>query len=135
MWARFADTLRCPACHGQLALDAFERVTVALDASHRELARQRGVLDARFDQYVEAGVLLCHGCNSMYPIFDGLPILLRYSTPLHREFLLRYGGRTLEPYSAYRFASSEPPSGERAVMNSFSKEWLDYDYDGVIWEM
>jgi len=135
MWARFADMLHCPSCKRQLVLDAFERATVPLEPGHRELARQRGVLDARFDQHIEAGLLLCNGCNTMYPILGGLPILLRYDTQLHHEFLQRYGGRRLEPYSGYRFPSSEPPSGERAVMSSFSREWLDYDYDGVIWEM
>jgi ubiquinone/menaquinone biosynthesis C-methylase UbiE len=61
--------------------------------------------------------------------------MLRYTTPIHAEFLRRHAGRALEPYGGYRFLEMEPMSGERNVMDSFSEEWLAYDYDGVIWEM
>jgi SAM-dependent methyltransferase/uncharacterized protein YbaR (Trm112 family) len=135
MWARFADTLRCPSCKGMLALRAFEQTTLDIAPQLRDLARQRGVLDARFEEKIDAGLLLCAACKAMFPIMDGLPVLLCYTTGIHREFLQRYGGRPLESYAAYRFLEKEPASGERAVMDSFSKEWLDYDYDGVIWEM
>jgi len=102
---------------------------------HEALARELGIFDARFCQYVESGVLLCSACRAMFPIVDGLPILLCYTTPMHSLFRERHSDRDLSPYAAYRFLEGEPASGERAVMDSFSKEWLDYDYDGVIWEM
>jgi SAM-dependent methyltransferase/uncharacterized protein YbaR (Trm112 family) len=135
MWMRFADTLRCPCCRGPLDLDAFERVAVDLPEETQSLARGKGVLDARFNQWVEAGVLLCKPCKGMFPIVDGLPILLCYATPMHAEFLQRHAGNALQRYAEYRFLEREPADGERAVMKSFSREWLDYDYDGVIWEM
>lgn len=135
MWMRFADTLRCPCCRGALALDAFERTTVELPNDAIELARRNGVHDERFDQWIESGVLLCKPCSAMYPIIDGLPILLCYPTPMHAEFVRRHSGSGLQRHASYRFVEREPAEGERAVMNSFSKEWLEYDYDGVIWEM
>lgn len=135
MWTRFVDFLCCPACGGALDLVPFERASPDLTPEFEALAQKRGILEVRFREYVESGLLLCEPCKAMFPVMDGLPILLCYTALLHEQFLQRHAGRDLERYSAYRFLEKEPASGERAVMNSFSKEWLDYDYDGVIWEM
>ena len=127
--------LRCPSCNGQLLLEPLEQRTVVIASHFQELAQKLRLLDERFSQQVESGLLLCKACRIMYPIFDGLPLLLRYTTPLHRRFAERHGGKMLARFASYRFANEEAEAGERAVMASFSREWLDYDYDGVIWEM
>jgi SAM-dependent methyltransferase/uncharacterized protein YbaR (Trm112 family) len=98
------------------------------------LARERGVLDDRFAQRIDSGILLCDQCRVMFPVVDGLPVLLCYTTPFHLRFSEQYKER-LASLAPYGFLNQEPASGERAVMASFSKEWLDYEYDGVIWEM
>lgn len=135
MWMRFADTLRCPCCKGALALDAFEVATAEVPPDTVERARRRGVVDARFNQWVESGALLCTPCRAMFPIVDGLPVLLCYTTPVHAEFTRRHAQEGLARHAAHRFPERAPADGEREVMNSFSREWLDYHYDGVIWEM
>ncbi len=134
MWLRFLDLLRCPICKGVLELRAFEHAECTVTSELEALARERGVLDQRFAHRVDAGVLLCGTCSLMYPIFDGLPVMLCYTTPAHEHFTQRHK-ESLEPLVAFRFPDREPPSGEREVMKSFSKEWLEYEYDGVIWEM
>jgi ubiquinone/menaquinone biosynthesis C-methylase UbiE/uncharacterized protein YbaR (Trm112 family) len=108
---------------------------VALSAEHREVARERGIADEAFGRYVDSGLLVCEPCRAMFPILDGLPVLLTYTTGLHREFRRRHPDVGDVSQSGYRFLEEEPASGERAVMSSFSTEWLDYDYDGVIWEL
>ena len=35
----------------------------------------------------------------------------------------------------YRPPALEPVPGERFVMDSFSSEWIGYNYDGVIWDL
>lgn len=135
MWLRFADMLCCPSCKGGLALEPFECHIVPVESRFEVLARERGVLDERFSRYADSGVLLCAACKAMFPVIDGLPVLLCYENPLQREFVSRYGESRLQPYASYRFPEEQPASGEREVMASFSKEWLDYEYDGVIWEM
>ncbi|MGE5522231.1 MAG: methyltransferase domain-containing protein [Rhodospirillaceae bacterium] len=135
MWLRFADMLRCPCCNGSLELQPFEARTVPVESRFEVLAGQRGVLDERFNRYAESGVLLCEACKVMFPVLDGLPVLLCYDNPLRRQFTSRYGSAQLQSYAGYRFPEERPASGEREVMASFSKEWLDYQYDGVIWEM
>ena len=55
MWFQFTRTLRCPLCAGSLALAIFDETRVAIDDAHAEAARWRGLLDADFTRYVDAG--------------------------------------------------------------------------------
>jgi SAM-dependent methyltransferase/uncharacterized protein YbaR (Trm112 family) len=132
VWVRLADWLRCPECRGKLALRVLEEAAVEVAPELQSALRQRGVEN---DRYVESGLLVCSGCMTMYPIVDGLPILLRYETPMCERFRASRPPREFADLGAHHFPRGVPPAGEQAVMRSFSKEWLDYDYDGVIWEM
>lgn len=134
MWSRLTDSLSCPVCGSELSLDAFVEERADVSDTHRALASERGLLDADFNRYIEAGLLVCSGCKIYYPITHGLPVMVPYTTPIHREFGAKFGDR-LREYSGYRFADSTPVSGEQFVMNSFSTEWLEYEYDGVIWDL
>jgi len=66
---------------------------------------------------------------------QGLPVLLPYSTPFHLEFSNAYQREMSQLPITYKFPNQQPAPSERFVLNSFSKEWLHYDYDGVIWEL
>lgn len=134
MWSRIAEHLSCPICSGGLSLSAFVERRVGVSDAHRALAVERGILDPDFDRYIDAGLLLCSLCNTSFPISHGLPVLVPYTTPLHREFASEFTDR-LTAHPEYRFAQCTPVSGEQFVMNSFSTEWLAYDYDGVIWDL
>jgi SAM-dependent methyltransferase/uncharacterized protein YbaR (Trm112 family) len=134
MWLRFFDALHCPSCKGPLELKAFKQNSRQIEPRFEDLARAHGLYDERFGEYVESGLLLCNACKAKFPILDGLPVLLCYTTPAHAHFGTRHASE-LGAYEAYQFLEKEPASGEREVMASFSREWLDYDYDGVIWEM
>jgi ubiquinone/menaquinone biosynthesis C-methylase UbiE/uncharacterized protein YbaR (Trm112 family) len=135
MWKRFQRILRCPQCAGSLRLHPFSQHDVPLAGDHVARARDCGLLDADFSTYVEAGVLACDRCEVCYPIFNGLPVLLRYTTKLHDEFERRFHDELRRLQRECRFAHREPAPGERFVQDSFSIEWLAYDFDGVIWEM
>jgi SAM-dependent methyltransferase/uncharacterized protein YbaR (Trm112 family) len=135
MWLRLADLLRCPACKGALRLDVFEHTTVSVAPDLAARARDRGILDGRFAERVEAGALLCDMCQAMFPIVDGLPVMLCYRTPMHARLAEQFASRLGILERTHRALDHEPATGERAVMESFSKEWLAYHYDGVIWEM
>jgi SAM-dependent methyltransferase/uncharacterized protein YbaR (Trm112 family) len=134
MWKRFQHMLRCPQCAGRLGLAVFAEQDVALGDAHATLAHACGIAHPEFATYVDYGILTCAACAVRYPIFDGLPVLLPYTTTLHDEFARRYS-LELAAYPAFRFPNREPVDGERFVQSSFSTEWLAYDFDGVIWEM
>jgi len=56
-------------------------------------------------------------------------------TRLHDEFVAEYQREVREFSTTHAFPALPPVSGEEFVMNSFSKEWLDYDYDGIMWDL
>src|SRR5262245_8035410 len=135
MWRRFLDVLRCPLCGAALRLHSFVDERIALSAAHVEQARARGVWRDDFDVYVNAGLLSCEACSVKYPIVRGLPVLLPYATPLHAELAEAGGAEERRAGTGLRFPHGTPVRGEEFVLKSFSREWLDYDYDGVIWEL
>ena len=135
MWKRFIGFLRCPICRSALALEASTEIVVPISADSVRLAEERGLAGPEFNKYVEMGLLCCGGCRSAFPIFRGLPILLPYQTLAHEEFNRRFDRASRTPLDRYRFPSSQPAAGEELVLRSFSREWLNYDYDGVIWEL
>lgn len=99
------------------------------------LARDLNVLDQEFIRYVDTAVLLCHTCRVWFPITRGLPVLLSYTTPVHHEFFGQFQLKLATLGLDYSPPFLHPVKGEHFVLNSFSKEWLEYDYDGVIWDL
>lgn len=128
MWKRFASALRCPLCRGGLKLESFVEETAT--PGGEQAGGAAGEPDS--GAYVVDGQLLCEACRVRYPILRGLPVMLPYTTPLHEEFRQKYAGRL---QSGFNFAARPPAPGEDFVRASFSTEWLNYDYDGVIWEL
>jgi SAM-dependent methyltransferase/uncharacterized protein YbaR (Trm112 family) len=134
MWSRMLNWLACPVCRSPLGLESFEEEYVQLAPEHLSLARQRDLADDEFSRYVTSGALVCAGCRGLYPIIYGLPVLVPYTTPIHKEFGSLFAER-LNKLAQYKFPTSEPVTGEHFVMNSFSSEWIGYNYDGVIWDL
>jgi SAM-dependent methyltransferase/uncharacterized protein YbaR (Trm112 family) len=134
MWMRFVRYLTCAACKGTLRLTAFKEERVQISDEEVLTAKKRGVFDEDFNRFVESGLLVCTHCKTWFPIARGLPVLLPYTTPLHRQFSVEFGDDILRLGPGYHPPDGEPPKGERFVMNSFSQEWQDYHYDGVLWD-
>jgi SAM-dependent methyltransferase/uncharacterized protein YbaR (Trm112 family) len=135
MWARLVKRLCCPFCQNSFELRIFQEARTAIGAEDAALARCQGLFDADFDRYVDAGLLICHLCKTWFPILRGLPVLLPYTTPLHAEFVAQFHRMIAQLSLSYVFPTRRAVPGEQFVLRSFSKEWLDYKYDGVIWEL
>jgi SAM-dependent methyltransferase/uncharacterized protein YbaR (Trm112 family) len=119
MWTSLIPLLRCPVCRGRIAGAGFDR---------REAATEP-------NEWVEAGVLCCRSCKVWYPIVRGVPVLLPYATQVHEAFAREHRGALGAHAAGCSVPVGKPPPGEELVMRSFSIEWLQYDFDGVIWEM
>jgi SAM-dependent methyltransferase len=119
-------------CRGCLDLDPFDEVEIEVEPEHTAAAARLGLGTSEVSTYVDAGQLVCRACRVRFPIERGLPVMLPYATPLHEVFSQRWADRLC---GDLRFASGSPVSGEDFVRASFSTEWLEYDYDGVIWEL
>jgi SAM-dependent methyltransferase/uncharacterized protein YbaR (Trm112 family) len=133
VWKRFAQALRCPICNGGLELRTLSAHSVELSAQALAVMERRGLRAGDCSEYVEAGLLVCPACKLRFPVMHGLPVMLPYITPLHEEFDARFDRAGLA--DGLSFPQHQPAAGEEFVRASFSTEWLEYDYDGVIWEL
>src|SRR5688572_15442356 len=134
MWTRFAERLRCPVSGLPLRLVTFREEHVTLDESQAAAVRRaQGPSDSVPSPYVVAGILLSEA-GWMYPIANGVPILLPYATAIHERFSRDYASE-LRSIGSHRFPQQEPAPGERDVFRSFSEEWREYQYDGVLWDV
>jgi SAM-dependent methyltransferase/uncharacterized protein YbaR (Trm112 family) len=134
MWKRFAKLLRCAVCKGELNVLQLDECRVKISHENIGLAKKRGVLDEDFPQFIETGLLTCADCRTWYPIARGLPVLLPYVTPLHRQFSSEFHNSLFKLGPGYHPPAKVPVTGEQFIMNSFSQEWQDYQYDGVLWD-
>jgi SAM-dependent methyltransferase/uncharacterized protein YbaR (Trm112 family) len=134
MWKRLAKLLCCPDCKGGLDMLPFSERRTAISDNHASLAKKREIFDEDFDQFIEAGILLCAGCKTWFPIARGLPVLLPYPMPLHKQFSGEFQSEILKLGPGYHPPGRKPVTGEQFIMNSFSQEWRDYRYDGVLWD-
>lgn len=132
MWYRIANELRCPLCGGGLRCEVFDDEPAPLTADIRALAAQLDVWSEDFNRSVREGLLLCDACQTWFPITRRVPVLLPYALPLHTAFLQDWNSCIAKLSKSYQFPNVEPMPGERQVLESFSKEWLEYSYDGVL---
>jgi len=105
------EVLACPECQGHLQLEIIEK-----ESSGNILA----------------GLLLCSSCKLMYPIYDSVPRMFPYFLEDYKRFINK-NKEKIKSFSDFSFPSGYAPKGEEFVRHSFSKEWLEYDYSGVIW--
>jgi ubiquinone/menaquinone biosynthesis C-methylase UbiE/uncharacterized protein YbaR (Trm112 family) len=106
-----------------------------LSVEHQNKARERGLLNDEFAVFIDEGLLLCRPCSTWFPVTRGLPILLPYTTQLHKRFFDELEPSFKRVIADYKEPAGPVVPGERLVMQSFSTEWLAYHFDGVIWEM
>ena len=135
MWKRLLPVLRCPICKGSLRLQPLAEHQIDLTSEVRTIAERRGIATQDLTSYVDEGLLLCDPCKLRFPVTHGLPVLLPYTTRLHGEFDTKLAGNPGSASATHRFPEQAPVRGEEFVRESFSTEWLEYDYDGVIWEL
>ena len=133
MWKRFVHTLRCPCCYGELGLVSIKEQKVKLNYEDYQKGEKLGIASSKLDEYVESGMLLCSNCKYWFPILSGLPVLIPYETSIFQEFLEKNKGAIADFAKGFTTPKKAPNPGEGFVLRSFSREWLEYKYDGVIW--
>src|SRR5262249_32386289 len=71
----------------------------------------------------------------VYPLFRGVPILLRYLTPLARHAAQAWPADVHAAHAAegFTFSSDTPPQGETFVGASFSTEWQTDEDGDTLW--
>ena len=136
MKLRLLDFLVCPI--DRTPLDLVEWESRPLKLGSEDTARmERLRLDReRFSREVMTGVLLNRNRRILYPIYQGVPRMLSFSTGVAREFGKRYGQRIDREFPGYTLPQVPPMPGEGTVLRTFSSEWVNYDWDGkAFWNM
>jgi SAM-dependent methyltransferase/uncharacterized protein YbaR (Trm112 family) len=133
MWARFADLLRCTHCRGPFELVTLEPRATELAREHVAAGERFGLGERALSSALDSGLLVCRSCKLWFPILHGLPVLLPYRTRTHDEFLASHAPAVRALGGGFDTPQETPAAGEEFVLRTFSREWLDYSYDGVVW--
>lgn len=133
MWLRFIETLRCVKCYSKLTIIPFEENNITVSDKYISQGNEIGVSAETLQKYINSGIIICEACKSMYPILDGVPVMLSYKTMAHNDFAKKFSVKLKNVAQSYSFLSDEPAKGEKFILKTFSKEWLDYSYNDVLW--
>ncbi len=88
-----------------------------------------GLDAALFERIVTSGLLVNHRLKVYYPIVRGVPRLLVFPSAVVRQFAEKHRQRLENELPGYSPSSEAGEPGEEAVLRSFSREWLNYDWD------
>lgn len=132
MKARLLRWLRCPLCKGELNLLSNE--TFPCEPSPEDLATMGCVVPVigqdGIDREVLSGALTCKACRAYYPVVNSVPRMLTYPTAASAAFAEKYHGWIAANLAGFQGPTAVPPPGERLVLRNFSREWLDFKWNG-----
>jgi len=128
MWEEAVGALACPRCAGTLTV----RVIRDERPTRTEAGGEAGAPARR---WIETGVLSCAACRCVYPLYRGVPMLLRYPTPLAQHAAQAWPAEVHAALAAdgFAFSGDAAPKGEQFVSASFSTEWQSYEYGETLW--
>jgi SAM-dependent methyltransferase/uncharacterized protein YbaR (Trm112 family) len=129
MRQRVGSLLVCPLDRTPLELVPFETQHRPLDEAQRAQAAAMGIEVASLELDIEAGVLVNHSRRLAYPILHGVPRMLVFPTGVAAAFERAFGDRVRRELPGYTWPSERPVTGEEDVLRTFSREWLDYEWD------
>jgi SAM-dependent methyltransferase/uncharacterized protein YbaR (Trm112 family) len=134
MRLRALEYIACPQCHGTVRVHPLQTEELPVKASAAALADEIGIDKSTIAVDVSEGFILCDACRTMYPLHESVPRLFVYTLAASADFLTKYK-KQVEDLKAqgWRLPNGQPEPGEKTVQRSFSKQWGDYDYDGIIW--
>jgi len=133
MWKRGVEFLCCLQCGKSLELFTIEDRDIPLSNEDKVLAGKRGLEFSAISRFIETGILFCPDCKVWHPVVYGLPIMLPYATNTVKDFEKRNINYIKKLGKGYSYPQGTPAPGEMRVLKSFTREWLEYPYDEVLW--
>jgi SAM-dependent methyltransferase/uncharacterized protein YbaR (Trm112 family) len=129
MRLRLLDLLVCPITKTPLKIIIWQEKKNSLDDSVLQKITELGLSRESFEREIISGALLNEKEKIYYPIYNGVPRLLTYKSGVFDEFIKVFQDKIDKDLQGYSAPELQPPVGEASVIQSFSKEWLDYDWD------
>ncbi|MCU1267779.1 MAG: class SAM-dependent methyltransferase [Acidobacteria bacterium] len=132
MKSRLLRWLVCPQCFGDLTLFAAQSGRSSLDADDHEILERVAPIGSSEEIEVEimSGALGCQACGVYYPIHNGIPRMLTYSSEVAEVHARGNAAWLSEHLGNYKLPSGSPPPGEENVLRNFSTEWTGYKWTG-----
>ena len=130
MKRRLAQLLACPVDRQPLLLSDWQSETRQLTPADRARAEALSIQPADLEHRVITGVLTNPRPRIAFPIVRGIPRLLVFPTPLHHSFRKEHADRLRDELPGFSFPELPGAPGEMSVLQSFSTEWTNYDWDG-----
>ena len=129
MWSSIITNLCCPCSGTEFNLEPFE-----VGLPHNvDMTRRHATGEDEKNIWLQEGVLVCEDSRLIYPITQGVPLLLPYHTRLSQSVVERWPSEQRHRFKGYSLPSGEIPPGEQFVADSFSKEWSSYQYGDTLW--
>lgn len=123
------DFLVCPIDKTKLDIVIWEEENNLLSEIDKERIRNLKSNELLYNKEIISGVLLNHRSKIYYPIINGIPRMLTYNSGIFDDFTDTFKERIKNELKGYNPPSLIPPVGEESVIRSFSREWLNYDYN------
>ena len=129
MKLRLMDFLVCPISKSSLELLIWDEKQNVLNQQLINKINEMGLDRISFETEIINGVLLNTKEKIYYPIYNGVPRMLTYQCGVFVDFYKKFQAKIENELSEYSLPSIQPPVGEESVIKSFSKEWLEYNWD------
>lgn len=129
MKLRLQDFLVCPISKSPLELLSWEEKQNVLNLHSLNKINEMGLNRNSFETEIINGVLLNTKEKIYYPIYNGVPRMLTYQCGVFIDFYKKFQTKIANELSDYFLPLLPPPIGEESVIRSFSKEWLEYNWN------
>jgi len=133
MQPRLLQWLVCPLCHHALTLvDAVSERRSLAEADYHVLEATAPIEDPN-DVEIEiiSGALTCDACRIYYPIYNGIPRMLTYTTRVAQLHAQENHAWLTTRLEGFVLPQQIPPPGEQDVLRNFSTEWTGYKWTGA----
>jgi ubiquinone/menaquinone biosynthesis C-methylase UbiE/uncharacterized protein YbaR (Trm112 family) len=128
MFLRALDHLVCPISKAPLRLITWVSSPYEPNEAEKQKAIALGVPVEKVSEEIITGVVITDSLRIFYPIFGGIPRMLTFQTAVSGLFCKKFRDKIEAELKGYRLPNLTPPPGEKSVLKSFSREWLDYDW-------
>ena len=133
MWKHALSTIVCSHCKANLNLISVEEKNTEI--SEKTFENKLLSSNTHYISWVETGILYCENCKLLFPIYRGVPILLKFKTVQAELGLAACPNEKKNDFlvKGFHLPFGQASPGEEFVSASFSVEWENYDYGPVIW--
>lgn len=129
MKPRLLDFLVCPKDLTELKMVTWSFRPIHLSEANRKIANQMQIDQEKISKEVFEGILVNHQSKIIYPIIDGIPRLLVFSSPAMRAFCAKHKDRLARELPGYELPDFEVDHREKEGARAFQNQIFINDWE------